>query len=157
MLRVLPGCAIARLAAPDAETVLRVLAGRLEDGGAVGPGFTAAVLARERAFPTGLPTPVPAAIPHADAAHVRRPGIAVATLARPVPFGAMGGAAGAEVAVELVVMLALGDASEHLAALQRLMSALGRAEAVRELVDLPGEAALAARTQAWLDGEAAGG
>ena len=61
------------------------------------------------------------------------PGLALATLARPVPFGEMG-ANGGSVDVRLVAMPLLTDAREHLAALQRLMGLLRDEAAVAELL-----------------------
>lgn len=124
---------VAHLDASDDEDVLRSLAARLLDQGAVTDAFPEALLARERTYPTGLPTPVPTAIPHADPQHVQVPGLALATLARPVPFGEMGSTAGT-VEVRLVAMPLLTDAREHLAALQRLMGLLRDESAVADLL-----------------------
>ncbi|WP_422116403.1 PTS sugar transporter subunit IIA [Brachybacterium sp. UNK5269] len=124
---------IARLDVHDAEDVLRSLAGRLLDAGAVTLDFPEALRARERQYPTGLPTPIPTAIPHADPRHVVTPGIALATLARPVRFGEMG-AGERTLEVQLVAMPLLADAAEHLAALQRLMGLLRDGSAVADLL-----------------------
>src|SRR5699024_7589684 len=61
--------------------------------------------------------------PHADPQHVVVPGLALATLARPVPFGEMG-AVGGSVDVRLVAMPLPTDAREHPAAPQRRMGLL---------------------------------
>src|SRR5699024_10902407 len=124
---------LAHLDVVDAEDVLRSLAGRLLDAGAVTLDFPDALRQRARTDPTGLPTPIPTAIPHADPQHVVVPGLALATLARPVPFGEMG-ADGGSVDVRLVAMPLLTDAREHLAALQRLMGLLRDETAVAELL-----------------------
>lgn len=126
---------LAHLDVSDAEDVLRSLAGRLLDAGAVTVDFPEALQARERTYPTGLPTPIPTAIPHADPQHVVVPGLALATLARPVPFGEMGAKEGT-VDARLVVMPLLTDAREHLAALQRLMGLLRNEAAVAELLEV---------------------
>lgn len=124
---------VAHLDVSGDEDVLRSVAGRLLDQGAVTADFPEALLARERTYPTGLPTSIPTAIPHADPQHVRVPGLALATLARPVPFGEMG-AKGGTVEVRLVAMPLLTDAREHLAALQRLMGLLRDESAVADLL-----------------------
>jgi galactitol PTS system EIIA component len=124
---------LAQLDVSDAEDVLRSLAGRLLDAGAVTLEFPEALRSRERTYPTGLPTPIPTAIPHAEPRHVLVPGLALATLARPVPFGEMGVREGT-VDVRLVAMPLLTDAREHLAALQRLMGLLSDESAVAELL-----------------------
>ena len=124
---------LAHLDVTDAEDVLRSLAGRLLDAGAVTVDFPEALRERERTYPTGLPTPIPTAIPHADPRHVLVPGLALATLARPVPFGEMGVREGT-VGARLVAMPLLTDAREHLAALQRLMGLLSDEASVAELL-----------------------
>lgn len=160
-MELIPGGALARLeAGPDALAVLRALADRAVALGAAGPGFGDALLARERVYPTGLPTPIGTAIPHADPEHVLQPGLMVASLVRPVPFAQMGAGIGAHegateavpVPVSLVVALLLRDADEHLAALQALMGHLTDEEKVREAVAAPDDASLAAIVGGWFAG-----
>ena len=140
---------LAHLDVSDDEDVLRSLAGRLLDAGAVTDRFPAALQARERAYPTGLPTPIPTAIPHADPAQVVRPGLALATLARPVRFGEMGTADGV-VEAQLVVMPLLTDAREHLAALQRLIGLLSDEACVADLLAAPDDEELRDRAARYL-------
>lgn len=140
---------LAHLDVADSEDVLRSLAGRLLDAGAVTVDFPEALRTRERTYPTGLPTPVPTAIPHADPQHVLTPGLALATLARPVPFGEMGTRDGT-VDVRLVAMPLLTDAREHLEALQRLMGLLSDEAAVQDLLDAKDDQQLRERAEARL-------
>ena len=79
---ILPGAAIVGLEAEDAPAALRGLSARLREIGAVTDSFEAAVLLREEKHPTGLPTIVPAAIPHTDRHH-RRPAQPRADLVSP--------------------------------------------------------------------------
>lgn len=73
------------------------------------PDFEEALLARERVYPTGLPTePYGVALPHADPEYVYQPRIAVMTLQDPVEFRLMGDP-DSIVQVSLVVALALPD------------------------------------------------
>lgn len=146
---------VAQLEVSDAEDVLRSLAGRLLDAGAVTVDFPEALRAREQRYPTGLPTPIPTAIPHADPEHVLVPGLAIATLARPVAFGEMGGTGGA-VDARLVAMPLLTDARAHLAALQSLMGLLRDEAAVQDLLGAAGEDELRERTMTHLSGGAVG-
>lgn len=132
------------------EAVLRALAARLHASGAVTDDFEAAVLERERQYPTGLPTVIPAAIPHTDPQHVIEPGIAVATLCEPVDFGEMGGSGDATVPVRLVVMLVLREAHAQLEALQRLIQALQDEAAVRTVLTATDDADLERRVRQWL-------
>lgn len=140
---------VAHLDVADAEDVLLSLAGRLLDAGAVTLEFPAALRLREQRYPTGLPTPIPTAIPHADPEHVLTPGLAIATLASPVPFGEMGGSGGT-VQARLVVMPLLTDARAHLAALQRVMALLRDEAAVEDLLAAVDDDDLAARAAAHL-------
>lgn len=146
---------VAQLDVSDAEDVLRSLAGRLLDAGAVTVDFPEALRAREQRYPTGLPTPIPTAIPHADPEHVLVPGLAIATLARPVAFGEMGGTGGT-VDARLVAMPLLTDARAHLAALQSLMGLLRDEAAVQDLLGATDEDELRERTMTHLSGGAVG-
>ena len=77
------------------------------------------------------------------------PGLALATLARPVAFGEMG-AGGGQVPVQLLAMPLLTDAREHLAALQRLMALLQDEQAVAALLAAEDDATLRARAEELL-------
>lgn len=154
-LALLPGAAVVALDADTDEAVIAALAARLLELGHVRDGFPAAVLARERAHPTGLPTTLPVAIPHTDPEHVIRPGLAIATLPRSVPFGQMGAGAGARVDVRLVVMLVLDSAHAQLEALARLIARIQNEGAVRELLAAADDDDLARRATRWLDGPGA--
>lgn len=149
-LALLPGGAISGLEAADDQAVLAALADRLLEAGHVTDTFRDAVQARERRFPTGLPTAVPAAIPHTDPEHVLRPGLAVATLSRPVSFGEMGGSGEARVEVRLVVMLVLKDAHSQISALQHLVARLQDSEAVQDLLEAADDEDLRRRAEGWL-------
>lgn len=146
---VLPGAVIAHLEAEDDTAVLRALAARLRAHGHVADSFETAVLAREKAYPTGLPTVVPSAIPHTDPEHVHVAGLAVATLAAPVAFREMG-SSDRQVRAEVVVMLVLRDAHSQLAALQMLMARLQDEAAVRTVLAAPDDEELDRRARAWL-------
>lgn len=108
--------------AASSEEVIRLLAGRLEKLGYVRPSFAEAVLAREARMPTGLPMGRDSnvAVPHTDPEHVVKPGIALATLARPVDFANMEDPDEA-VPVGLVFMLALNDKDRQIEMLQQIM------------------------------------
>lgn len=79
----------------------------------VSPGFLDAILARERTYPTGLPTePYGVALPHADPEYVYKPQMAVMTLQDPVDFRVMGDP-DLSVSVSLVVALALPESHKE--------------------------------------------
>jgi len=149
---VLPGAAIAGLEADDAPAALRALSARLREIGAVTDSFEAAVLLREEKHPTGLPTLVPAAIPHTDPEHVITPGFAVAVPKEPVVYGEIGSSGERTVWAELIIMLVLADAHSQLAALQNLVARLQEPEAVREILAATDDADLEWRARGWLAG-----
>lgn len=123
------------LGATGRDEVLRTLAGALEAKGYVHDSYAGAVVAREREYPTGLQTTVGTAIPHADVEHVREPGIAVATLASPVGFTAMG-TDDDRVDVRAVFMMAITDADAQVTVLGQLVEALQDDELLRRLVEV---------------------
>lgn len=83
------------------------MGGLFEENVDVRPGYTQALIHREQAFPTGLPTePYGVAIPHADGEYVLRPGLAVCTLKRAVPFREMGNPQNV-IGVKLAILIAL--------------------------------------------------
>jgi PTS system galactitol-specific IIA component len=91
------------------DAAIDLLAGALLEQGLVHPTFAYAVRRREATSPTGLPLlRRKVAVPHADPEHVVAPGVAVATLSRPVLFGEMGNP-DSKLEVEIVLMLALRD------------------------------------------------
>lgn len=119
--------------APDAETVITLLAERLEATGAVELGYGAATIAREHKHPTGLPTqPFCIAIPHAGTEGVNRSAIAVASLQEPVIFQNMADP-DEELAVELVLLLANNNPEEQVKTLRNLALLFGEPDKLVEL------------------------
>ncbi|WP_167758806.1 PTS sugar transporter subunit IIA [Thermaerobacter sp. FW80] len=106
----------------DAQGAIRALGSRLRECGHVAETFVDAVLDRERTFPTGLPTRIPVAIPHTDAAHCYKPAIAVGVLRHPVEFGEMGNPQGT-VGVRAVFLLSIPDPSQQVDCLRALVEA----------------------------------
>jgi PTS system galactitol-specific IIA component len=135
----------------DGEAALRRLAGLAVDQGFAAETFPDALLERERAYPTGLPLPMPVAIPHADAVHVRRPALAALAPPRRLTFGEMG-SRDRTVEVGLVLMLLVDDPSQQVGLLSRLITALrqpGLEDALLDGLDSPGK--LAERLNALLE------
>ena len=74
----------------DQDEFFNRMSDRLLGLGYVEESFPAAVKARERAYPTALPTqPEAIAIPHSDAEHIIEPFIASTRLAPPVTWHEM--------------------------------------------------------------------
>ncbi|MEG0377764.1 MAG: PTS sugar transporter subunit IIA, partial [Eubacterium sp.] len=84
-------------------------------------GFLEAVLKREEAYPTGLPTPIGVAIPHTEPEYIKEEGISVVVLREPVIFRGMGAP---EEAVEtsILFMLAIKDGDKQIVMLQKIVS-----------------------------------
>lgn len=109
------------LKAGDWEAALRQVARLLYNAGYVKETYTAAIIQRERSFPTGLPTGENGvAIPHTDICHVKAPMIAVGTFQDPVPFQNMGGTE-EPVPVRLMFMLAMQQSDNQVRLLSQLM------------------------------------
>lgn len=130
-----PGAIVLGVEADDRETVIRLLADRLQRGGYVKSSFADAVIAREAAMPTGLPLgrAVNVAVPHTDPEHVLKPGIALATLARPVAFANMEDPDEA-VEVGLVFLMALNDKDRQIEMLQQIMETIQSEAAIAGLM-----------------------
>lgn len=139
----------------DAESALRLLAGTAVDHGYAQTSFVEAVLAREKEFPTGLPLPVPIAIPHSDASHVLRPGLAALVPPHPLTFSEMGSRDNA-IEVELVLLLLVDDPAAQVSLLARLMKALRRPDLGTVLLDGVGSTDELAERFARLEAPAAG-
>jgi len=121
------------LRASDNCAVMHVLADLLYARGAVKPEYGDKVCERELKYPTGLPTAgVYVAIPHADAEWVNSSAIAVATLAEPVLFSNMADPQ-EELPVEIVMMLAIADASKQVQMLQQVVKVISNEAMLRAL------------------------
>ena len=90
--------------------------------GMVKDSFKAAVISREKGFPTGLPTQgIKVAIPHTDSKHVIEPAVVVAKLARPIDFDGMG-MEDIKVPVDYVFMLLINNDGHQVFLLQNMMN-----------------------------------
>ena len=145
------------LRAATAAEAIRSLSDRLLQAGYVTEDFADAVIAREHNFPTGLPTPIPVAIPHTDTQYCYRPAIAVGLLTDPVPFGAMGDA-DQIIPVQVVFLLAVTDPKLQVRWLKQLVDFFQQPGQIGQLQSAtsPAEVAQTLRTHLLL-GENAGG
>lgn len=89
--------------------------------------FVAAVLEREKTFPTGLPTSIGVAIPHTDSKHVIDEGISIVTLKMPVAFRGMGNPKEI-VMVEIIILLAIKNPAKQLGILQKIITIIQNKE-----------------------------
>ena len=108
----------------SAEEAMRALAGTMLAAGLVRESFVEAVLAREKAYPTGIPAKIfDIALPHTMAEHVIEPCLAVGVLKKPVEFRQMG-TPDIILHPRVIFMLAISDPKEQLGQLKKIMKLL---------------------------------
>jgi galactitol PTS system EIIA component len=115
------------------EALLGSIADNLCAHGFVKSTYKEAILAREKVFPTGLPTqPFGVAIPHTDIVHVEKPAVSMARFKKAVEFVIMGEES-KTIPVKIAFMLAMKEEHAQLDMLQKLMAVLQDREALRFL------------------------
>jgi len=121
--------------AADADDVLKAVADRLLEDGAVKDTYFQAMLDRERAYPTGLPTEgIKVAIPHAEVEHVNYSAFAIATMQEPVKFGEMGAGPESTLDVQIVMMLANSDPDEQVKTLRKMVDLFDEPESLHSII-----------------------
>ncbi|MBI3430289.1 MAG: PTS sugar transporter subunit IIA [Actinobacteria bacterium] len=96
--------------------------------------WLAAVVDREKEFPTGLPTPIPVAIPHTDSKYVKASGIGYFRLAQPVTFGEMG-STDSTVEVSIIIPLLITDPKAQVDLLMSVVTAVQDIDFMKKLMD----------------------
>lgn len=110
--------------AETAAEALEKIGAKLVEAGYVKNSYIAAIVEREKHFPTGLPTGENGvAIPHTDICHVMKPMIAVGILKEPVQFQNMGDHT-QTVAVKIIFMLAMNHCDNQIKLLSAFMENL---------------------------------
>lgn len=105
----------------DFSSTIQTMGFEMENLGYVEDTFVEAVIKRERSFPTGLElADYSIAIPHTDPEHVRKSGVAIATLNRPVMVHSMIDPQ-KRIEVRFIVLMAIKDPKGQLAMLSKLM------------------------------------
>lgn len=118
----------------DHETAIRRLVDLMVRQGFADPRFADDAIARERIFPTGLPTlPVATAMPHADPDHLNSSSVAVAVLADPVSFGQMGTDGSVTVEARIVFLLGIKERDKQVTMIGELMALLQNASLLDSL------------------------
>ena len=119
---------------PDATSpsdVLSSIHDVLSDHGVVRHTWLSAALEREDRYPTGLPVPGGAALPHAESEHVLKDAFVVARPSTPIAWGLMGSDGGTVDASIIVAMALTGH--EHISVLRALMTTLAEPRLLRTL------------------------
>ena len=119
----------------DSSEIVTILGDILFETGYVHETFVDAALSRERELPTGLPLGgnYNAAIPHTDIEHVKKPGLAMATLTKPVIFQNMVNPE-EEVSVNLVIVMALEKPKSQVEMLQEIAGVLQDANVINRIM-----------------------
>lgn len=123
------------LEADSATDVIKNLGARLYKNGYVKGSFIEATLESEKVLPTGIPLEgaINAAIPHSESVHVKKPGVALATLNHAVVFKNMI-KPDEDVAVQLVFLLSLEKPKSQIEMLQEIAGVLQKPEIVEKLM-----------------------
>lgn len=141
---------IVRMEAAAPNEIIERLGGVLVEHGYVRPTFIPAAIVREETSPTGLPTPgLGTAIPHADTEHTLKPGIGIATLARPVRWGQLGDPE-SFVDVSIVFMLSVTEPEAQVYLLRSIVSVYREEAALRRLYAATDPALIASQVNAEL-------
>lgn len=124
------------LMAEDSTDAIRQIGHVMEQQGYIKSSYTAAVLEREKIFPTGLALQnTSIAIPHATPeGNVLKNGIAVARLAKPVAFHSMEDFDRTTQA-DLIFLLALEEIHQHLDVLKQLFTTFQQPAVLQALRD----------------------
>lgn len=118
----------------SSKDVFEKLGGTLIQEGYAKDTYIDALNAREADFPTGLDiNGIGVAIPHTDASHINKPGIAIARLNKPVQFIQMG-TDDEPVDVQLVFMLSVKDPGAHIGRLQRIIEIIQDTSVLKKLM-----------------------
>lgn len=117
----------------DKFSLLKDMANLLMRHDYVTDDFAAKVIEREKVFPTGLPMEkVGFAIPHADAKYVRKSGLCITILDKPIKFFRMDDN-NVEIDIDFVIMIAMKNPDEQLKTLQSLIDSFNNIEGWLEL------------------------
>lgn len=115
------------------EAVIQELSNKLQAAGFVKESFAEAVIEREQKYATGLQAENMAiAIPHTDKKHVNKSAIAFASLSKSVRWGEMATESD-EVDAELVMMLAIGDGTDHMDSLNKVIGIVSEPKTLASL------------------------
>lgn len=109
------------------EQAINLSGGTLYENGFVKEGFRQACIDREKTYPTGLLMDTSIAIPHTDDIFVKKAGVCVLRLKKPVDFHRMD-APDDVVSTKLVFNLALPKGSQQISILQKIIAAVSNKE-----------------------------
>lgn len=130
-------CIIENLKASAKEEALSAMCQTLLSRGYVKDSFPAAILERERLYPSGLPMEGhKIAIPHTDAEHVNKSVILFARLEKPLEFSSMGDP-DEKIQVQLISMFALAEKKQIGTMLEVLITAYSNNDVLDAILKAP--------------------
>ncbi|MGI5912884.1 MAG: PTS sugar transporter subunit IIA [Syntrophomonadaceae bacterium] len=115
------------------EEAIKLCADKLYEEGCVTDQFANNCIRREKKFPTGMPSELPVAMPHSEAAGVVENAVCVLVLDKPVNFRRMDDDT-VEIPAEAVFNLAVKDPSKHMYILQNLMGLFYQTDVLTDLL-----------------------
>ncbi len=118
------------------EEALRICGNTLAGEKCIGQGFIEACVNREKKFPTGLPTVIPVAIPHAASDEVYKTSVCVLKLAKPVQFNRMDDNKQI-IKAQLIFNLAVKGCNEHIDFLKKLIAFVMDEQQIKTCLELP--------------------
>lgn len=133
--KFISGFCATSLDATSAVDALEKIATRGYEQGLVESTWLAAVVDREKEFPTGLPTPIPVAIPHTDSTHVKANGFGFFRLAHPVSFGEMGSTA-STLEVSIIIPLLITEPKDQVDLLMAVVNAVQDVDFIKNLMNI---------------------
>lgn len=140
---------ITRVKAGNEEEIIRMLCAKAMDNGCINEEFITAILAREKEYPTGLPTEVPIAIPHIHDGCLKS-FFSMAVLENPVAFRCMGDP-DETVDVRLVFLFGITDPSYQTAVLKKFSTIFQDEEALNGLTSAEDASVLMEKMKGLLD------
>lgn len=123
------------------EDTIRLCGQALVEKGYVEQSFIDGCLEREKDYPTGLPSPVPVAIPHCKSEGINENSICLLRLNNPVKFYRLDDSE-EYIKVALIFNLAIKNPEDHLEYLQKLMAFVMDEDKMKLMVEAPMEEAL---------------
>lgn len=109
------------------------LAQQLEQKGFVDNDFAHAVIEREEKYPTGLYLgEINVAIPHTEVKHVRKSGVAILTLSKPLLFNRMDDPS-QSIPVHIVFLLAASESNEYAQFLAKLTANFSNGKDIKRI------------------------
>lgn len=124
--------------ASDKLEAIDKCAEKLQEKGITDLGFARLCKEREKDYPTGLPTIIPIAIPHAKYDNIKENSICIMKLDNPVEFYRMDD--NEEIVnVKMIFNLAIKDPNNHLKILQNMMSVLTDEKVIKQIFEMNNE------------------